>query len=238
MKGFISVFTMAVILTVGLTACNSAKSPSTTKDEPKDDGWISLFDGKTLNGWHSFNSDSVTGWIVSDGCLTGLGEGSDLSGDIVTNGQYKDFELSLEWKIAKGGNSGIMFHVVEDGKHKTTYETGPEYQLIDDEGYAGHLEEWQKTAANYAMHLPENKVLKPVGEFNTTRIVVKGPHVEHWLNGKKVLEYEMWTDDWNKRVQEGKWKDYPDYGKAKTGHIALQDHGSKIWFRNIKLKEL
>ncbi len=229
---------MVIISFTVISSCKQGNPSSGTEAKAPEDEWVALFDGKTLNGWHSFNSDTVTGWVVSDGALTGLGEGSDLTGDLLTDKKYRNFELSLEWKIAKGGNSGIMFHVVEDGKHKTTYETGPEYQLIDDESSQGKIEEWQKTAANYAMHLPENKVLKPVGEYNTTRIVVNGPHVEHWLNGKKVLEYEMWTDDWNERVANGKWKDYPDYGKAETGHIALQDHGSKIWFKNIMIKEL
>ncbi len=238
MKRYLSFITLALLILAGASSCSHGNKKEPAENTSSDDGWVSLFDGKTLRGWHSFNSDTLTGWIVSDGCLTGLGEGGDLTGDLVTDKEFKNFELSLEWKISQGGNSGVMFHVVEDGKHKTTYETGPEYQMIDDEGYPGKLEDWQKTAANYAMHLPENKVLKPVGEFNTMRIIVNGPHVEHWLNGKKVLQYEMWTDDWNQRVKNGKWKDYPDYGKATTGHIALQDHGSKIWFRNIKIKEL
>ncbi|HYW95824.1 MAG TPA: DUF1080 domain-containing protein [Bacteroidales bacterium] len=229
---------MAITMVAGFTSCKTGNTASDKEKDTTTAQWVSLFDGKTLDGWHSFNSDTVAGWTVIDGCLTGLGEGSDLTGDLVTDKEYKDFELSLEWKIAEGGNSGVLYHVVEDGNHKTTYETGPEYQLIDDEGYPGHLEEWQKTAANYAMHLPDNKVVKPVGEFNTTRIVVDGSHVEHWLNGKKVLEFEMWTDDWKERVADGKWKDYPDYGLAKKGHIALQDHGSKVWFKDIRIKEL
>ncbi len=116
--------------------------------------------------------------------------------------------------------------------------SGPEYQLIDDTGYPGKLEDWQKTGANYAMHTAPTAHPKPAGEWNNTRIVVNKGHVEHWLNGEKVVAYELWTDDWKKRKTEGKWKDAPDYGMTKKGRIALQDHGSEAWFKNIKIKEL
>jgi hypothetical protein len=118
------------------------------------------------------------------------------------------------------------------------FETGPEYQLIDDAGWPEPLEEWQKTGANYAMHNAEQKTLHPVGQWNTSRILVKNGHVEHWLNGKKVVEYQLWTDEWREKVKTGKWKDYPGYGSARQGHIALQDHGSPVWFRNIMIREL
>ena len=127
------------------------------------------------------------------------------------------------------------------------FETGPEYQLLDDLGFVWideesgdtlQLEEWQKTAANYAMHEAENKELKPVGEWNTAKILVDHAHVEHWLNGKKVVDYELWSDDWNERVSSDKWDAFPAYGSSKIGHISLQDHGSMIWFRNIKIREI
>jgi hypothetical protein len=131
---------------------------------------------------------------------------------------------------------------VEDPKYKAVYYTGPEYQLLDDIGYPDKIEEWQLTGANYGMYLADKskKKLQMVGgpEFNTSKIIVNGNHVEHWLNGEKIVEFERWTDDWNKRKNEGKWKDYPDYGKFKKGKISLQDHGAFIWFRNIKIKEL
>ncbi len=128
-----------------------------------------------------------------------------------------------------------MFHVLEND-YQTTYATGPEYQLIDDEDFDSPLEDWQKAGANYAMHAPESKTLKPAGEFNTSRIIVFGSHVEHWLNGEKILEYELWSEDWKERKESGKWKDFPDYGMAKKGHIALQDHGDKVWFHNIPIR--
>ena len=151
----------------------------------------------------------------------------------------QNFELAWDWKIDKGSNSGVLYHIVEDPKYKTTYETGPEYQIIDDDGWPDKLEPWQKTGCDYAMHLPnDQKKLMPIGEWNTSKIVFNHGHVEHWLNGKKILEFEAWTDDWNKKKAEGKWKDHPDYGMAKTGYIALQDHGHKAYFKNIRIKEL
>ncbi|MBE0655842.1 MAG: DUF1080 domain-containing protein [Bacteroidales bacterium] len=228
---FILIFIAAAIL----YSCKSATRDS-QNDLSEESEWISLFDGKTLNGWRSFNSDTIGGWVVENGYLTALGEGSDLSGDIVSVDEFENFELYLEWKISPGGNSGVMFRVVEG--YATTYATGPEYQLLDDEGFPSPLEDWQKAGANYAMHVARNKTLKPVGEFNTTRIIVDGPHVEHWLNGEKILEYELWSDEWTELKENGKWKDYPDYGMAKKGHIALQDHGDNVWFRDVRIRPI
>ncbi|MCF8368889.1 MAG: DUF1080 domain-containing protein [Bacteroidales bacterium] len=206
--------------------------------EKENSDWVDLFDGKTTHGWKGFKSEKLpAGWSVKDGNLVTSGRGGDLGGDIITIGQYEDFELKLEWAISKGGNSGIFFRVLEH-RYPTAYATGPEYQLIDDIGFPGELGEWQKTGANYAMHNAMNKTLKPVGEFNKSRLLVKGSHVEHWLNGVKVLEYELWTDDWKSKVLACKWKDYPGYGLARKGHIGLQDHGSEIKFRNIKIRDL
>lgn len=235
MKIILTTLIFALIFAACKTNTDQKDSVAESKETQRE--WISLFDGETLEGWRSFKSDTIAGWTAENGYLTALGEGSDLSGDIITEEQFENFELYLEWKISPGGNSGIMFHVLEDG-YETTYATGPEYQLIDDEGFPGELQEWQKAGANYAMHVPESKTLKAVGEFNTSRIIVDGSHVEHWLNGEKVLEYELWSDEWQKLKNKGKWKDYPGYGMARKGHIALQDHGSKIWFKDIKIRIL
>jgi len=207
-------------------------------DTEIEQGWILLFDGKTTKGWRNFKQATVNeGWIVENGNLVALGIGGDLGGDIITESQYEDFELYLEWAISEGGNSGVFFGVLEEN-YPTVYATGPEYQLIDDAGYPDPLEEWQKTGANYAMHNAADKELKPAGEFNSSRIKVLNGLVEHWLNGDKILEYELWSDDWKERVQNCKWKEFPGYGLAKKGHIGLQDHGSVIKFRNIKIRDL
>ncbi|MDB5155117.1 MAG: hypothetical protein JWR54_3868, partial [Mucilaginibacter sp.] len=160
-------------------------------------------------------------------------------GDIVSNKKFANFELKWEWKVDKGSNSGVMYHVLEGAKYHSPYETGPEYQVIDDIGFPEKLEDWQKAGADYAMTVAnDQKILKPVGEWNTSKIIFNHGHVEHWLNGKKIVEFEAWSADWNKKRTEGKWKDYPDYGKAKTGEIALQDHGDKAYYKHIMIKEL
>ncbi len=243
MKNINSVFILLLFLITGnlLYSQNNGgdqKNNTLSKDEIAA-GWQLLFDGKTTNGWRGFKKSTLPeGWKVEDECFVTVGKGGDLGGDVITDSEYEDFELSLEWKMSKGGNSGIFFHVLEDD-YPTIYATGPEYQLLDDVGFPAKVEEWQKTGANYAMHVAsKNKKLKPVGEFNTSRIKVKDGHVEHWLNGEKIVEYDLWTDDWKKRVQNCKWKDYPGYGLAIKGHIGLQDHGSKVMFRNIKIRDL
>ena len=205
--------------------------------------WVSLFNGKDLKGWHGFNkTGAVQNWEIEDGALVCLGavKGADTGGDIVSDKQYGNFELTWEWKIDKASNSGVLYHVVEDKQHEASYLTGPEYQIIDDINWVPDiLEDWQKTGADYAMHIPnDQKKLMPVGEWNTSKIVFDHGHVEHWLNGKKILEFTAWDADWQKKKVEGKWKDHPEYGLAKTGHIALQDHGHKAYFKNMMIKEL
>lgn len=202
------------------------------------DGWHLLFDGISMKGWRNFHQNQVSdGWQVVDGNLIGLGKGGDLGGDIITVDQYEDFELYLEWAISKGGNSGIFYHVLE-ANYPTVYATGPEYQIIDDVGFKEPLEEWQKTGADYAMYNASNKKLNPAGEFNSSRIKVLNGQVEYWLNGNKIVEFELWSDDWKSRVQNSKWKDFPRFGLARKGYIGLQDHGSVVKYRNIKVLDL
>jgi hypothetical protein len=201
-------------------------------------GWQLLFDGRSLEGWRGFRQEGPPeGWMVEEGQLVALGKGSDLTGDIITEGVYADFELVLEWKISNGGNSGIFFRIVEDD-YPTVYATGPEYQLIDDLGYPAKLEDWHSCGANYGMHAPDQPPIKPAGDWNASRLVVDSTRVTHYLNGKKIVEYELWGEDWMQKVREGKWAEYPGYGMARSGHIGLQDHGDKIWFRNIKIRNL
>lgn len=205
-----------------------------TKQEKKN-GWKLLFDGKSLNGWRTYKH-RVASWQVRNGELVCPLDAKDYA-DLITVDQYENFELSLDWKIEKGSNSGIMYHVLET--HDVPYATGPEYQLVDDKGYEGKLEEWQKSGADYAMHAPSTLAAKPAGEYNHTKIIFNKGHVEHWLNGIKVADFTAWSPEWEQLRAASKWKDYPDYGKSKTGYIAFQgDHKGGVSFKNIKIKKL
>ena len=210
-------------------------SINTLSEIEKKDGWKILFNGKNLDGWKTFQGKEITGWKVIDGILNNSGQGSDHGGDIITKEKFQSFELSVEWKIAAKSNSGIFFHVNEK-IGKAIYESGPEYQLLDDNGWPDKLHDDQYSGANYGMQAPQNAQVKGLDEWNQTRIMVDGTHVQHFLNGVKVVDYQLWDTDWNTRKENGKWKDYPYYGLAKKGNIGLQDHGGLAQFRNIKIK--
>jgi hypothetical protein len=218
------------------TAAMAPKADSTANE------WVSLFDGKTFNGWHGFNrkGEEIKNWMIEDSSLICLGAAKDAhGGDIVTDAPYSNFELEWDWKVTKGANSGVMYHVVEDKKYQAPYETGPEYQVIDDIGFPEKLEDWQKAGADYAM-TPANdkKKLNAVGQWNSSRLIYNNGHVEHWLNGEKVVEFDRSSEAWKKQRASGKWKGYPDYASVTEGGIALQDHGNKVYFKNIKVRKL
>ena len=222
------------------SSCASQEQNTLTPEEIAD-GWVLLFDGKTLDGWKDYNGTTLTQpWHVVDGCIQAKGDGSDASGYIVTDKEYENFELSWDWKLSKGGNSGMLYHVVERPQYAVPYVTGPEYQLIDEPNFPEPLEEWQKLGVDYAMHLPDKSKMKvnPQGEWNNSKIVFDNGHVEHWLNGQKIVEFEAWTDDWHAKKNSGKWANAPEYGLAKKGVLCLQDHGYPASFRNLKIKEL
>lgn len=237
------ILTCALSFGLLLSSC-APKDNTLTKGEAAE-GWQLLFDGKTLNGWRDYNGKELTGpWEVVDGTIQADGGGDDANGYIVTDKQFENFILSWDWKISKGGNSGMLYHVVERPNFKVPYITGPEYQLIDDENFeevnSYKLEDWQKCGVDYAMHLPDYSKMKinPAGEWNNSKIVFDNGHVEHWLNGQKIVEFEAWTDDWHARKNSGKWANAPEYGLAKKGVLCLQDHGYPARFKNIKIKEL
>ena len=224
----------AVLLCVAGAGIMSAQSATNTlTPAEKAEGWKLLFDGTSLNGWRAFKSETPpAGWKAVKGELVREGSG----GDLMTVDQFGDFELRLEWKVSKNGNSGIMFRVTDQGG--LTYETGPEFQILDNGGHKDGKEPLTSAGSNYAMHAPVRDVTKPVGEWNEARLIVRGAHVEHWLNGVKLLEYELWSEDWDKRMKASKFAKMPHYGRAKRGHLVLQDHGDLVWYRNVKVKTL
>ncbi|HUR29906.1 MAG TPA: DUF1080 domain-containing protein, partial [Saprospiraceae bacterium] len=209
-------------------------------------GWKLLFDGKTTNGWHNFNKTTIgKSWVIENGELTldarqkpdgnwQVPEG----GDIVAEGEYENFELNLEWKISPCGNSGIIYDVVETTKYEYVWQTGPEMQILDDVCHPDSRFVSHRAGDLYDLIPCKYPTVRSAGEWNKVRIIKNNGKVEHWLNGVEVVSYEMYTNKWLEMIKQSKFKDMPDFGLAKKGKIALQDHGNKVWFRNIKIKEL
>ena len=208
---------------------------STTSDETSE--WQPLFDGQTLAGWHNYLVDTIgEGWMVEDGTLALDPEKK--GGDILTDGTYENFELQLEWKISACGNSGIMFNVNESPDYKRTYHTGPEMQVLDNTCHPDAKIETHRAGDLYDMIACSEETVKPAGEWNEVRLIVNAGKVEHWLNGKQVVTYEMFNEQWNEMVAKSKFKEWEGFGKFRRGRIALQDHSDKVWFRNIRIREL
>ncbi|MBK7709722.1 MAG: DUF1080 domain-containing protein [Bacteroidales bacterium] len=213
--------------------------PNTLSPSEKKDGWQLLFDGKTTEGWHGYNLKVFPDcWAIEDGALTMNTTGSAESLDILTSKMYRDFALSLEYKLTKAANSGIIFQIAEDPKYKFPYETGPEFQVIDHQNWPDTLESWQINGANYAMYPPVAQPYKVLGDWNQILLVVKGNSVTQILNGIVVVKYEKNSEEWNKLRNSGKWTAFPDWGKYDEGYISLQNHGTKVWYRSIKIKEI
>ncbi len=195
-------------------------------------GWKLLFDGHTTRGWRNFMKPGVdAGWKVQDGAL--VCDDPKATSDLITIGEYSDFDLSFEWRIAPKGNSGVYYHVLEQGEHG--YESGPEYQLLDN----AHGEAPPQQAGSlFGLYPPSKDVTRPVGEFNQSRIVVRHGHVEHWMNGVKVVEYELNSPDFKAHVAGTKFAAWPLFATSPKGHIALQDHDAVVAFRDIKIRPL
>lgn len=239
---------VSLIVVGSLFSCKSEKENSEEVSQTKADtlkkvneGWKYLFDGENAEGWRAYNEDGElpAGWTVEEGTLKSLGKGGDIGGDIIyAEEKFGEFELALEWKIAPGGNSGIFYHVVEGEQYEAPYFTGPEYQIRDHKG--NQQDSLHMLGADYGMYKPNygKEVIKEAGKWNTSRIIFTENKVTYMLNGQKTVEFVPWSEDWKTRKSEGKWKEFPDYGEARTGYIGLQDHGSEIWYRNIKIKTL
>ena len=196
-------------------------------------GWKLLFDGESLAGWRGYRRDAAPeGWQAVDGTLARVGPG----GDLVTVEQFADFELRFDWRVEEGGNSGVMFRVAEgDGP---TWHTGPEFQILHNAGHRDGRAPVTSAGSNYALHAPARDATRPVGAWNTARLVVRGARVEHWMNDQRLLAYELGDPDWEQRVRASKFAAVPRYGREPRGHIAIQDHGDPVAFRNIKIRRL
>lgn len=205
--------------------------------------WEILFDGKNVDKLRGYKMDSFPydAWEVINGAISTKTDVQNV--DIVTKKLYKDFELNFEWRISKAGNSGVFHHVQEIAVQEAGNGNSPnwlndfEMQILDDIDFHDNVP-IRSAGSLYDLIAPTNKKLKPVGEYNTAKLIVKGNHVEHWLNGTKVLEYENDSDELNNLLSKSKFKDNPDYGKAEPGHIMFQHHGQKVWFKNMKIRKL
>lgn len=254
MKRMLTVI-VAMLLAVGAAACvevrvgaadgaeteeaaaEPAAAPGELAADEAEAGFQSLFDGESLEHWRGFKLDRApAGWAVADGVIHFVPPTGDDAGpraDLMTREQYRSFEFRFDWAVTPGGNSGVMFHVSEDGG--ASYSTGPEFQILDDGGHRDGQRMETSAASNYALHARQGGELMPLGEFNTSALRVEGDAVTHWLNGEKVVEYTLRDDEWKELVAASKFASMPGYGMMETGHIALQDHGNEIWFRNLRI---
>ena len=231
-----------VVVFLGLAtapgACSPLAPPPETAVNLPDSaqpGWRFLFDGRTADQWRAYRGDEIpAGWQVVDGALTRVGQ----AGDIVTREEFQDFELALEWKVEAGGNSGIMYRVAEAPELETVWQSGPEFQILDDARHPDGRRPETSAGSCYGLYPAPRGIVRPAGEWNEARIVVQGTHVEHWLNGTRVVGYELGSPDWEERVRRSKFASMPRYGRESRGHIALQDHGDWVAYRNIRIRPI
>ncbi len=235
--------TAFITATAIVTACygtvggTRTVSMNTLTPQEQADGWKLLFDGTTTNGWHNYRKTSVgPGWTIANGILTRTADTTVAAGDILTNDKYRNFDLALDWRIGEGGNSGIIYRATEDNDY--IWQSGPEMQILDDARHSDGKSALTSAGSAFAIYPAPRGVVHPAKEWNSARIIVRGNHVEHWLNGTKLFEYELGGADWAARVAASKFKSMPNYGKSPDGFIGLQDHGDKVEFRNIRIKVL
>ncbi|HVB31709.1 MAG TPA: DUF1080 domain-containing protein [Gemmatimonadaceae bacterium] len=236
MKHSLAARAAVLVSVVSLAAAASAGAQATTNTltaAQRAEGWHLLFDGHSMDQWRAYKGQSMDGWHVVDGTMTK----SKPTGDIVSKSKYANFELEIDWKIGTAGNSGIFYRGTEEYDH--IYWSAPEYQLLDDANAPDGKQRITSAGSDYAVYPSPAGYLHPAGEWNSTRIIVNGNHVEHWLNGHKLLAYELGGPDWTARVKASKFHAFPDYGKAATGYIGIQgDHEGDLSLRNIRIREL
>jgi len=216
------------------SSSSTASGATPLTAEQRAGGWRSLFDGTSTAAWRGYKVQGVpAGWTIVDGVLTKSGE----VGDLMTKDQFKNFELALDWKLGKGGNAGIFYRGTEDYDH--IYWSGPEYQLLDDANHPDGQSRLTSAGADYGLYPSRAGVVNPADQWNSTLLVVNGNTVQHWLNGQKLLEYELGSPDWTAKVKASKFLAYPKYGTAPKGYIAIQgDHDGMLSIRNVRIREL
>lgn len=217
---------------------------NTLSDQERADGWVSLFDGQSTSGWHSYGKPAAgSAWKVQDGAIY-LDTSSKVDwqikggGDLVTNDEFENFHFKIDWKVAPKGNSGIIFYVHEDSvKYEHTWHTGPEMQVLDNAGHSDANINKHRAGDLYDL-ISSKEAVKPAGEWNQVEIMSNNGKLDFFMNGQNVLTTTMWDDNWRKMIAGSKFREWPDFGTFKKGRIALQDHGDAIWYRNIKIKKL
>lgn len=234
------------------TLSNESKQPiekevvadNTLTSEEVEEGWSLLFDGKTIEGWHKYGTDSIgKAWVVNENSIhLDVSDKKDWQaangGDIISENEYADFHLKLDWKVAPGGNSGIIFYVHEDPKkYEYPWMTGPEMQVLDNAAHPDAKIEKHRAGDLYDL-ITAKETVKPAGEWNHAEIISSKGKLEFYLNNEKVLETAIWDDNWKKMIAASKFKEFPGFGTYQSGKLCLQDHGDKVWFKNIKIKKM
>jgi 3-keto-disaccharide hydrolase len=227
----LALFVVLAVLWGTAVGAGDAGAPNTLTEQEKKDGWKLLFDGKTLHGWRVYKKKDTNGWTVKEGAICLEKPGSH---DLMTEAKYGNFIFSVDWKFEKGDNSGIIYRLSE--QEAEPWMTGPEMQVLN-EGPKSKLTK-NSSGALYDVYAPKKNALKPRGKWNTFKIVANGKHIEQWVNGEKVVDTDIDSEDWNQRIAKSKWKNNKHFASLPSGHISLQDHGANICFRNIKIKVL
>jgi hypothetical protein len=235
-----AIISQLALLIAGCTQMQNTPPDSTTTSSPsltaeqRAAGWRSLFDGTSTDAWRGYRSQTFpTGWNIVDGVLTKSGEVAD----IMTRDQFGNFELALDWNLSAGGNAGVFYRGTEEYDH--IYWSAPEYQLLDDAGHPDGKSHLTSAGAAYALYPSPAGIVKPAGQWNSTLIVVNGNRVQHWMNGQKLLEYELGSPDWEAKVKASKFVEYPKYGRATRGYIGIQgDHAGVLSIRNVRIRVL
>jgi hypothetical protein len=240
----IALLVLSTVIVSTVSFAQSSSPENVLSNAEKQQGWKLIFDGTSLSGWHSFNKKTVgKAWNVDHGAIhldasNKSNYQSEGGGDLVTAESYQNFDLRLEWKISKNGNSGIIFDVQEDSKYADTWLTGPEMQVLDNDGHPDGKIHKHRAGDLYDLIASSSEPVKAVGEWNMAEIKLNNGKLDLFLNGVNVVSTTMWDDNWWKMVKESKFGKMPDFTKSKSGHIALQDHGNDVWFRNIKILQL